>query len=83
MSQDINFKPLFEYLDQQFGEVKSEIANVKQSVQALRTLVDSLAQMIKDFRNEHIVLHRRLEALESWAKDVAQKVGIPLPKGIE
>jgi hypothetical protein len=41
--------------------------------------VDSLAKIVKDFRDEHIILHRRLETLEAWAKQVAKQTGIPLP----
>ena len=51
----------------------------KEDVRALQTSIDGLAKMVKDFRDEHIIMHRRIQTLESWAKKVSEKVRIPLP----
>jgi hypothetical protein len=64
MNQKLNFKPLFDYLDEQFGEVRSDIAEVKQNTQILQTSVDSLAKQIKDFGDEKPVVNTRLDKLE-------------------
>ncbi len=76
---DINLKPVFDYLDEMKAEMQSEFKNVKEDIRVLQVSVDNLTKMVKDFRDEHIVLHRRLEVLEKWAKEVSDKVGIPLP----
>jgi hypothetical protein len=76
---EINFKPLFEYLDKKFGQVEADIAEVKSDVRVLKTAVDGLAKLVKDFRDEHIIIHKRLEVLEEWAKQVSKKLGISLP----
>jgi len=52
----------------------------QESVNRLQTSVDSLAKMVKDFRDEHVVIHHRLQVLESWAKEVSQKFSIPIPQ---
>lgn len=78
MSQKINFKPLFDYLDEQFGEIKSEITEIKQGVQTLQVSSDGLAKMVSEFKNEQVVTNHRLESQEIWAKKVSKKVGIPL-----
>ena len=76
---DTNFKPLFEYLDEMKAELKADIAEVKKSNIQILTAVDGLAKMVKDFQEEHIIMRKRLEVLEAWAKKVSEKVGIPLP----
>ena len=76
MSQDINFKPLFEYLDEQFGEVKSDIADVKQGVQVLQTSVDSFAKTYKDNTEEIKVINYRVGKQENWIKQAAPKIGL-------
>lgn len=76
---DVNFKPLFEYLDDKFGKLEADIAEVKKSNAQILTNVDGLAKMVKTFQDEHIIIRKRLETLEAWAKKVSEKVGIPLP----
>lgn len=61
------------------NDLKSNALALKDDVRNLQASVDNLAKMVKDFRDEHIVVHRRLETLEAWAKKVSEKVGIPLP----
>ncbi len=74
-----DLKTLFDYFDEQHAEYKRDTVRLEKKVDDLLTSVDNLAKMVKDFRDEHIILHRRLEVLESWAKQVSAKVGIPVP----
>ena len=76
---DINWKPLFTYLDDMKAELKADIATVDEKVERVITSVDGLAKMVKDFQEEHIIMRKRLEVLETWAKKVSEKVGIALP----
>jgi hypothetical protein len=77
---DNNLQPLFDYMDEMKAELKADIGRLDKKVDHLQATVDSLAKLVKDFRDEHIVMHRRLELLEKWAKQVSEKVGIPLPE---
>ena len=56
-----------------------DVVATKEEMRDLQTAVDGLAKLVKDFREEHIVIHHRLEILEDWAKKVSAKTGIPLP----
>ena len=76
---DTNLKPLFEYLDEFKSEVNDRFDKLEETQRILQTSVDALAKMVKDFRDEHIVVHRRLEVLEEWARQVSKKLGISLP----
>ncbi len=79
MDQPINFQPIFDYIDAKHSEVTERFDSLENRVDKLQTSVDSLTKMVKDFRDEHIVLHRRMEVLETWAQKVAKQTGIPLP----
>ena len=54
---------------------RSEFFAMKRDIQ---TAIDGLAQLVRNFRDEHMVFHHRLERLENWAKKVAKKIGISL-----
>lgn len=77
--QEINLEPLFKYLGEIKDELKSDICRIEDKVDILQTSVDGLAKLVQDFRDEHIILHKRLEVLEEWAKEVSKKFNIPLP----
>ena len=62
---DVNFKPLFEYLDEQFKDVRNDISEVRQDVRQVQTSVDGLAKMTKDDNQEITVINNRLDKLES------------------
>ena len=61
----------FDGLEQRLGTVEStmatkeEMRQIEHKVDILITAVDNLAKLVKDFRDEHMVLHRRLEVLEN------------------
>lgn len=76
-----DIKLLTEYQEGVFvtkAEFRQELGDVKDSLRTLQTSVDGLAKLVKDFRDEHIVLYKRIETLESWAKKVGEKLGISL-----
>jgi archaellum component FlaC len=76
---ETNLKPLFEYLDEKFGFMDGRFDGIDKRLNNLETSVDNLTKIVKDFQEEHIILHRRVETLEAWAKKVSEKIGIPLP----
>ena len=79
MPQKINFQPIFDYIDEKVDPLAEDIKALNLRVDTLQTSIDGLAKMVRDFRDEHIVMHRRLEVLERWAQKVSQKTGVPLP----
>ena len=77
MSQD--FKPIFDYLDDMKAELKADIvAELTPKFDKLQTSIDGLARMVKGFEEELIVNRHRIERIEEWAKQVSQKLGIPV-----
>ncbi|OGX06993.1 MAG: hypothetical protein A2Z88_00635 [Omnitrophica WOR_2 bacterium GWA2_47_8] len=74
-----DLKAIFDYFDGQHIEYKRDATRLEQKVDTLINSVDGLAKLVKDYQDEHMVLHRRLEKLEAWAKRVSERVGIPLP----
>ncbi|MDP4001289.1 MAG: hypothetical protein Q8P83_03540 [bacterium] len=67
-------------MDEGFRLVAESFDDLESQVRILQTSVDNLAKLVKDFRDEHIIIHRRLEILEKWAKLAAAKLGIELPQ---
>jgi peptidoglycan hydrolase CwlO-like protein len=76
---DINFQPLFEYLDEKFAKNDERFDQLEKRLDVLQTSVDNLAKQVQEFQQEMIVNRKRLEKLEAWAKHVSEKLGIPLP----
>ena len=60
---DVNFQPIFDYIDEKHSEVVTKLDELQGTVHQLQASVDGLAKLVKDFRDEHIVIHHRLELL--------------------
>jgi hypothetical protein len=74
---DINFQPIFNYIDnsirplnEQFGEFRHELSDVK-------VQVANLAHELSEMRQELHVSNHRLDRIESWVPKVGDKTGIP------
>lgn len=76
---DINYKPIFDYLDEKFVANDKRFDKIEADLSGLISAVDRLAKLVQDFRDEHLIIHKRLETLEHWAKEVSKKLGISLP----
>jgi hypothetical protein len=76
MSQDINFKPLFDYLDEQFADVNGRLDNLQTGQRILQTSVDSFAKSYKDNTEEIQVINHRVGNQEAWIKQDAPKIGL-------
>ena len=74
-----DFKPIFDYLDEFKADVSQRFDSIEGKVDELQTSVDNLANMVKGFQEEMIVNRKRIDVLEKWARQVSEKVGIPLP----
>jgi len=76
MSQDINFKPLFDYMDEQFAGVNGRLDDLQTGQRILQTSVDSFAKSYKDNGDEILVINRRVSNHETWIKQVGSKIGL-------
>lgn len=46
---DVNFKPLFDYLDEKFTKIDKQFDEVRDNVNSLQTSVDKLAGQVLSF----------------------------------
>ncbi len=67
------------HLDGQFRDFNQRLSRVESKVDVLQTSIDNLTRMVKGFEEEMIVNRNRIDVLEKWARQVSEKVGIPLP----
>lgn len=74
-----DLKPIFDYLDEFKADVNQRFDGIEGKIDKLQTSVDNLANMVKGFEEEMIVNRKRIDVLEKWARQVSEKVGIPLP----
>jgi archaellum component FlaC len=59
-------------------EVKSDMADLKELVQALIVSTDNIAKAISDLRVEYSAISTQLSRHELWIKQIAEKVGLKL-----
>ena len=72
----------FEAIDKKFEEMGQRFDSLEGKIGILQTSVDGLAHRFDIFEKELIVNRHRLEKLEAWAKQVSEKLGIPLPSDL-
>ncbi len=71
-----DFKELFEYFDQQFGELKERMGNLESGFRTLQVSVDNYAMKADNYYKEMAVLMHRVERLENIVKELAEKNGV-------
>lgn len=76
---DINFQPIFDYLDNQFKqslmtEIRDEF-NGKFNV--VQISIDAVLKEVVAMRQEWATMHHRFNRLEDWAKPAGNKIELP------
>ncbi len=71
-----DFKELFEYFDQQFGDLKERMSGLENGFRTLQTSVDNYAIKADNYYKEMAVLMQRVERLENIVKELAEKNGV-------
>ncbi len=79
MSQD-EFTKLFKYVEQEFSKVHARLEKTatKKQVDDLTANVDGLAGQIKDYHQELLMLAHKVDRMEQWIHQIAEKTGIKL-----
>ncbi len=76
---DSNFQPIFDYIDQSNKTLKEEIlTEVRIELGDIKTSIANLSAQVKQYHEEMLVSGHRIDRLEDWAKQVGQKVGVPI-----
>jgi hypothetical protein len=77
--ENINFQPVFDYIDQKVDELKTDLKNElasKSDVNNIQISLDGYAKQSKDYYQEVTVLIAKVNRMEQWIQRVAEKVGV-------
>ena len=79
MSHD-EFAKLFTYMQDEFKLIheKFEAVATKKQVDDLTNTVDGLAGLIRDYQQEMLMISHKVDRMEQWIHEIAQKTGIQL-----
>jgi uncharacterized coiled-coil DUF342 family protein len=80
---DINFQPIFDYIDQNNQVLEDEIMGkvrtvLQEELGDIKTSITNLSAQVKQYHEEMLVSGHRIDRLEDWAKQVGQKIGVPI-----
>ena len=75
---EINFQPVFDYIDQSISPLKEDILSLKNDMGDVKTSLANLSAQVKKYHEEMLVSGHRVDRLEEWAQRVGQKVGVPI-----
>ena len=68
----------FANVDMKFNEVHKEIKELKESFSILQTAVDGYAKRADDYFQEMVMLSHKVDRVERWVLQLAEKVGVQL-----
>jgi hypothetical protein len=75
---EINFQPVFDYIDLKFIQFKEEIlVEVRAEMREMKDQIANSVTEQKRFNDELQVANSRIGRLEGWAKPVGGKINIP------
>lgn len=76
MNQD--FSELVKYLDEKFIRIDQRFDEMKEDFVNLQTSVDAYAKKADAYFQEMVMLAHKVDKLEKWIHQIANKVGIKL-----
>lgn len=77
MKQD-EFTKLFKYIEEFRDEFRQHTENSKREHADIRGAVGELAGLIKDYQQEMLMLAHKVDRLERWIHEIAEKTGVKL-----
>jgi hypothetical protein len=72
------FGELIEYLDDKFSKADGRLENLEKGFLDLQTSIDAYAKKADTYFQEMVLMSHKMERLEKWLHQVADKVGIKL-----
>lgn len=76
MNKDLS--ELIKYLDEKFTRIDKRFDEVKDDFVSLQTSVDTYAKKADAYFQEMVMLAHKVDKLEKWIHQIAEKVGIKL-----
>lgn len=77
MSQD-EFTKLFNYMEKRFDDVDKRFEATDAKIDSLRDTVDGIAKAMTDYHQEMLMLARKVDRMEQWIHEIAEKTGVKL-----
>ena len=74
--ENINFQPVFDYIDQTEKRLKEELAS-KADLKHLQDTVDEIAKGFKDNDEKVKVVDAKAERIEHWVIEASKKIDLP------
>ncbi len=78
--QDINFKPIFDYIDGKVDELKADLKvelATKKDIEGLENHIDLLAKQTKEAGEKATVADAKSNKVEHWVLQAAEKINLP------
>lgn len=75
---DKDYSELIKYLDQKFRSVDVRFDEMRKDFSDLQTSVDAYAQKADTYFQEMVMLAHKVDKLDKWIHQIAEKVGIKL-----
>ncbi|MFH1780774.1 MAG: hypothetical protein ABH841_02120 [Candidatus Nealsonbacteria bacterium] len=81
---DKDFSEIIEYLDKKFSSIDEKLDNLqenkadKSDVRDLINAVDAYAKKADTYFQEMVMLSHKVDRLEKWIQEIAEKVGLKL-----
>ena len=75
---DKDSSELVEYLDQKFTRIDGRFDEIKKDFVNLQTSVDAYAEKADTYFQEMVMLAHKVDKLEKWIHQIAEKVGLKL-----
>ena len=77
MSQD-EFTKLFKYVEEMRTEMREGFTEAAKDRADIRGAIGELAGLIKDYHQEMIMLAHKVDRMERWIHQIAEKTGVKL-----
>lgn len=74
---DTDLKPLFTYLDEEFGKIHAKLAEHDQKFDDVFSAIDGLTKQVLTFQQEMTIMSMRVSRMDSWIQAASAKLGIP------
>lgn len=80
MENNIDFKPIFDYIDKTIDELKTDLESKfasKADIERILNAIDKFTKNDKDNSAEILVARNRIDNIETWVNKAAPKIGVP------
>lgn len=78
MSKNDEFTKLFKYMEKRFDGVEKKLEEHDARFDEVTGAIAELGGLIRDYHQEMIMLARKVDRMERWIHEIAEKTGVKL-----